>query len=132
MWWLIPLMFLVACGGPSPEFRGVQPTRVKLAGSVFDVRVKGDRAEAIRRNAEYAPRMGPIGVKAGLAIEEVSGCRVRKLTGDQAMIRARLDCGKKHSRYPSTTTFDLDCEIEIYPTGPYSGDAELACRPASG
>lgn len=90
---LIPLLLLMACNGPSPQFRNIEASRVVIDGSVFDVRVKGRRAEAVRINRQYAPRMGVVGVKAGLAIEAVSGCRVKRIEGDQAMIRASLACG---------------------------------------
>ena len=83
---------LTACNTPSIPFRGVAPVTVTVDGSTFDVRVKDLRAEAIRTNMQYAPRMGPIGGRATQAIEEVSGCKVRRVGGDQAMVTAALDC----------------------------------------
>lgn len=91
--------FLVLCFGlcagcntPSLDFAGVPPARLSVNGSTFDVRVRGTLAEAIRVNAEYAPRFGPIRPRAEKAIELVSGCRVKKIAGDQALITARLTC----------------------------------------
>ncbi|WP_201120733.1 hypothetical protein [Sulfitobacter sp. EhC04] len=86
-------IFLIACNTASPAFRGAAPTRVTVQGSTFDVRVKADRAEAIRVNVEYAPRFGPIQARAGAAMAMVSGCQVVEVTGDQAQAFARLDCG---------------------------------------
>ena len=54
---------------PSPHFAGLPATRVIIEGSTFDVRVKSLQAEALRLNAEYAPRLGPIGVRASKAME---------------------------------------------------------------
>ena len=85
-------MALIGCDTPSPHFRGIEATQIVVDGSTFDVRVKGDIAEAIRTNSEWAPRMGPIAGRAERAIETVSGCKVKKLGGDAAVIVARLDC----------------------------------------
>jgi len=84
---------LVACNTPSPEFRGVEPVRILVGKSTFDVRVKSLRAEAIRINSEWAPRSDEVFGRATEAIEAVSGCRVRKIVGDQALMIARLSCG---------------------------------------
>lgn len=83
---------LAACDAPSPHFMGIEPTRVEVDGSVFAVRVKGRLAEAVRVNPQYAPRMGPIGERAARAMEQVSGCRVAEIRGDQALILGILDC----------------------------------------
>lgn len=91
--WLIPLLLLLpACDGGSPHFMGIEPTRVTVDGSTFAVRVKGDLAEAVRINPQYAPRMGPIGGRAARAMEQVSGCTVREIRGDQALILGLLAC----------------------------------------
>ncbi|MDX5402795.1 MAG: hypothetical protein LPK02_11425 [Rhodobacterales bacterium] len=90
---IIPfLLLLSACDGGSPHFMGIEPTRVTVDGSTFAVRVKGEQAEAVRINAQYAPRMGPIGARAARAMEQVSGCTVREIRGDQALILGILDC----------------------------------------
>jgi hypothetical protein len=70
---------LVGCNTPSLEFRGVAPVTIAVNGSTFDVRVKDLRAQAIRTNMQYAPRMGPIAGRAKAAIEEVSGCKFHHL-----------------------------------------------------
>lgn len=87
------LLLLAACNTPSPEFKGIAPTRVTVDGSTFDVRVNGSGAEALRVNVEYAPRFGPIRDRAARAMAQVSGCEVRKVTGDQALAFGTLKCG---------------------------------------
>ncbi len=84
---------LTACNTPGPHFRGLPATRVAVDGSVFDVRVRGALAEAMRVNRQYAPRFGPIRARAGLAMAQVSGCRVKEVRGDQALATGLLDCG---------------------------------------
>lgn len=85
--------FLAACNTPGPHFRGLPARTVTVDGSTFDVRVRGELAEAIRTNAEYAPRFGPIKDRAARAMAQVSGCRVERVAGDQAQAIGFLDCG---------------------------------------
>ncbi|MDX2482840.1 MAG: hypothetical protein QNK42_04190 [Pseudodonghicola sp.] len=92
---LISCLVLIGCNAPSPHFRGLAPTRIAVNDSVFDVRVKGHLAEAIRVNPQYAPRFGPIRDRAGLAMALVSGCSVTKVLGDQALATGRLACPKR-------------------------------------
>lgn len=83
---------LSACNAPSREFRDAPVTRVTVDGSVFDVRLRGTRAEAMRVNAQYAPRFGPIRGRAGRAMALASGCEVTDVYGDQALAFGVLDC----------------------------------------
>ncbi len=124
-------LLLTACNTPSPGFQGIEPVRVTVAPSVFDVRVKDGQAEAIRLNAEYAPRMGPIGPRATLAIEQVSGCTVRRLGGDQAMIRASLNCGRGAKRQPPPVPPSYSCGVITRPAagGPNARIEEIICDP---
>lgn len=89
---LAVLLGLSACNTAGPHFRGLPATRITVDGSVFDVRVRGDLAEAMRVNAEYAPRFGPIRERARLAMAKVSGCRVTDVLGDQALATGKLVC----------------------------------------
>ena len=89
---MISCTALAACNTPSIGFRGIDPVTVTVEGSTFDVRVNGTVAEAIRTNMQYAPRMGPMGGRASVAIEQASGCKVKRFGGDQAVIVAELDC----------------------------------------
>ena len=91
-WFVLSLIALTGCATPSPHFRSVPATRIEVDGSVFDVRVRGNLAEAVRVNPQYAPRFGPIRARAGFAMEQVSGCRVLVVSGDQAMATGTLSC----------------------------------------
>ncbi len=117
---------MAACSTPGAYFRDVPPTRVSVAGSDFDIRVRGRLAEAIRTNPQYAPRAGPLFAQAEVAMEHVSGCNVDRIGGDQAQITGILDCGARGdpvilaARYdcvevqPSITEGYLDYECEPY------------------
>lgn len=105
---LVILAIAAACDGPSLHFAGQEATRIAIDGSVFDVRVRGRLAEAIRVNPQYAPRLGPVGDRAVVAMAAVSGCRVSSLLGDQAVQVGRLDCGGPPPRGPVLVP-DYDC-----------------------
>ncbi|MEX0351415.1 MAG: hypothetical protein AB3N15_18480 [Paracoccaceae bacterium] len=92
MWRCVLVSLVAACGAASPEFRRAPVMRVAVDGSVFDIRVRGGLAEAVRVNPQYAPRLGPIGSRAGAAMEQVSGCQVVGVLGDQAVMTGVLDC----------------------------------------
>ena len=118
-------LILAACDTPGPRFRGVDPVRISVGKSTFDVRVDGTRAQAIRVNMEWAPRPAAVAPRAVVAIEKVSGCRVARLDGDQAVILAKLDCGTGARPLPPVPRA-FDCEVE--PLG--GGLVDLTCRPA--
>ena len=88
----LALVGLAACNGPSPHFRGLPAQRVTVEGSTFDVRHTDRFAEAVRLNAQYAPRPGPIAARAAIAMHQVTGCRISQLRGDAAVILGFLDC----------------------------------------
>ncbi len=88
------LLMLAACSAGTPHFRGVPATRVSVNGSVFDVRVRGELAEAVRVNAQYAPRLGPIRDRAALAMAQVSGCPILDVLGDAAVTLGVLGCDR--------------------------------------
>lgn len=89
---LLVVAGLAACNSPSAYFRAAPVSRIAVDGSVFDVRVRGTLAEAIRVDSQYAPRFGPIRARAGLAMELVSGCPVKRVLGDQAQATGKLSC----------------------------------------
>ncbi|APG45755.1 hypothetical protein PhaeoP97_00304 [Phaeobacter porticola] len=89
---LLLVLPLVACDTASPHFRGQALQRITVDGSVFDVRVRGTLAEAVRINPQYAPRLGPIRMRAAHAMELASGCMVSRVLGDQAVLVGQLDC----------------------------------------
>jgi hypothetical protein len=116
-------LLLAACDTASPHFWGSESKRVTVSGSTFDVRRRGRLAEAIRINAQYAPRLGPIARRAELAIEHVTGCPVKELRGDQAVIIGILKCGgrddiAKIARRPDIT---LRCDAAAVSVDRVSG-----------
>ncbi len=125
------ILLLSACNTAGPHFRGLPATRMTVEGSIFDIRVNGDLAEAIRINPQYAPRFGPIRERAGIAMAQVSGCVVKEVRGDQALATGILDCGKGGPR-PRATLPPLDCipvrGTELRGLGEVSVD--LDCYPA--
>lgn len=114
---------LAACNAPGPAFQGIDPHRIAVGGAVFDVRVDGRDAQAIRRNAEWAPRLAAVAPRGILAIEHVSGCRVARIAGDQAVMIAQLDCGTGAPPPPPPHLFD--CALEDF----HDGYGELTCVP---
>jgi len=104
---LFLMLLLTACNTAGPHFRGLEATNVTVDGSTFDVRVRGELAEAIRTNSEYAPRFGPIRGRAGLAM--VSGCEVKEVRGDQAQATGILRFGKGAKRVVPVVPVDVEC-----------------------
>ena len=90
---LLPL-FLAACNSPAPAMMGAEVEMVTIDDVTFAVRVRGNRAEAIRTNMMAFPGIGAVYPRAIAAMEQVSGCRVVEdsLRGDQAVMRADLAC----------------------------------------
>lgn len=89
---ILSFVLLAGCVNESRHFRGVEPLPVVVDGSSFDVRVRGNLAEAVRLNTQYAPRLGPLRARAGFAMAQVSGCTVTGVLGDQAVMTGILDC----------------------------------------
>lgn len=121
------VFLLAACDTPSPHFAGLPATRVTVDRSTFDVRVKALQAEALRTNAQYAPRLGPIGDRATVAMEQVSGCKVARITGDAALVRGYLDCGAGAKEVPEKAPVSYDC-YSIDGIG-NDGDFTVQCDP---
>ncbi|MEI4232603.1 hypothetical protein [Roseovarius sp. D22-M7] len=113
---------LAACNTPGPRFHGVPPVRVEVGQSVFDVRVAGLWAQAIRLTPEWAPRPAAVLPRAVAAIEAVSGCRAARLGGDQAVMIAQLDCGAGSPPRPQPS---FTCAVEDLG----EGEEDLICRP---
>ena len=116
------ILALAGCNGPGPGFDEVEATRIAVGPSRFDVRVKGARAEAIRLNPEPAPRLAAVAPRGVAAIEKVSGCRVRRLEGDAALMRAWLDCGGRLEPLPRAIEFE--CELDLI----YDSFADMTCE----
>ncbi len=115
-------LLLAGCNTPGPAFRGIDPVRITVRGDMFDVRVDHLRAQAIRLNMRWTPNINAVAPQGVAAIERVSGCRVRKLDGDAAVMTARLDCGQRLAPLPRGQEYDCDV-YEIV-----DGLAELSCE----
>lgn len=127
-WIALALMALsAACSHPSPAFYGVAPVRVGVGPSVFDVRIVGRHAQAIRLSREWAPRTVTVAPRAAAAIAAVSGCAVPRLWGDQAMLEAALICGPDAAVLRGVPRAH-DCRV--VPTR--RRWTELACQPRAG
>lgn len=134
MWKFVPvlLVFLAACDTAHPRFWGVEPVRITVGKSTFAVRVKGNEAEAIRLNTEWAPRMEAVAPRAVMAIEKVSGCKVVRLDGDQAQAFARLKCGKGAAPMavrPGRIEYVCDIDEAYRYSGMDTAVADMTCRP---
>ncbi len=117
---IVMSLLLVACNTPGPHFRGLPATRVTVEGSTFDVRVRDRLAEALRINPEYAPRFGPIQTRAGVAMQQVSGCKVTEVRGDQALATGLLDCGSGPPKQAMTVGLHYEC-YAVIALGPETG-----------
>lgn len=89
---VLAVLLVSGCNHPSAHFANVPATQVSVGGSDFDIRVRNELAEAIRRNPQYAPRLGPIRAQAAVAMQQVSGCKVEHVLGDAAVTLGLLDC----------------------------------------
>lgn len=89
------LHLAMACSGPGVQMSGVPGRKITVQGSDFTVYIRGERAQAVRTGFEFPARISDIFPKAAIAIEQISGCSVRAsgMSGDAALIRAKLDCG---------------------------------------
>lgn len=123
------LILLGACDIPGLEFRGIEATRVTVMGSTFDIRIKDRRAEAIRLNRESNPRWMIIGARAGFAIEQVSGCKIKKMSGDPAVVKARLKCDGDPvgPNVPQVLTYDCDIDDTYFNRDRTIETTEMSC-----
>ncbi|GAA6194222.1 hypothetical protein [Phaeobacter sp. NW0010-22] len=129
---VLPVLGLAACSVASPHFQGVPVTRVAVNGSLFDVRVRGDLAEAVRINSEYAPRLGPIEGKARFAMAQVSGCDVVGVLGDQSVTTGVLSCDARSRDWAlPAATLRFDCiggDIKLKKQA-WSDGSDIDCDP---
>lgn len=91
---LCVFLALVSCSSPGRRFSGVEPVRVMVEESTFDVYVLGNDVRVIRMNFAVLPTLIVIGPHAVAAMEQVTGCSVisNSFSGDQAMAEARVSC----------------------------------------
>ena len=85
---------LAACGSPTPRYSGGPRALADVDGSRFVVFRRGDEMEAYRISHEARPSEGAVLLRAGRAMQALTGCPIRKgsMTGDQAIVRARIAC----------------------------------------
>ena len=103
---LFIVALLAGCAAPVDEFRGVPGARASVDGSEFMIYRKGDQAQSVRTNVQYAPRIGPLAGRAAVAMQQVTGCRVKYLAGDAAILVGELSC-------PATPATDHPpCEVD--------------------
>ncbi len=95
MRYLCILLLLASCSSAGKHFRGADPIRVNVDGSVWDVYQNGADVQAIRVNMEMLPAMDRMVARAITAIEQATDCNVipNSIDGDQALVNARIDCG---------------------------------------
>lgn len=91
---LIFVLLLVGCSSPSLKFMNIEPVRVIVEGSVFDVYSNGTEVQAIRVNREFLPGKSKAIVRMVMAIEQATGCMVvpTSVDGDQALVKAKIRC----------------------------------------
>jgi hypothetical protein len=120
---ILSILALAACNMTSPDYAGTQGTRVSVLGSDFDVRQRGDRAQAVRMNPEGLSRYDAAMTRAVMAIEQVTKCDVIRVAGDPSAAEARLDCG------PGATVARQPVEYDCDASEVYDGLYQVECRP---
>ena len=81
--------------------------------SVFDVRMIGYRAEAIRINRDWAPNLNYTAARFARVFEAASGCELRpnSMQGDEVVMQAWLKCDVPRRSNPFPRRRTLDCSI---------------------
>lgn len=99
---------LAACASPTPRYADKARVAVQIDGSRFVLFRRGAEVEAYRVSREHRPSETAILLKAGRAIEALTRCPIASgsLTGDQAIVRAEVDC-RKSRQGPAGTRIDL-------------------------
>ena len=96
---------VAACDSPTPRYLNGSSAEVEIAGSRFVVFRNGVEVEAYRVSREDRPSEQKILLRAGFAMEAVSGCKISpgSMTGDQAIVRATLQCGAQQLSLPAAS-----------------------------
>jgi hypothetical protein len=94
----VVLLVLAACDSTTPAVARWPHTTVDQGGMTFGVHWNREleQAEAYRISHHWRPRLSTVMANAKVAIERVSGCKVAEggLSGDQAIVKARLACSR--------------------------------------
>ncbi|MGR3271961.1 hypothetical protein DU478_03250 [Thalassococcus profundi] len=109
---LIPLLLILsACTVAGPGFRGIDPVPRSLGGNDFLIRQKGTVAEVIRTDRKMLPRFVPIATRAGLVVQELTGCSADWIVGDVSMLLVGVRCDgapvPKKPRRPKSYSCDV-------------------------
>lgn len=123
------IALLASCATETRHFRGVDPVRVTVDGSRFEIRLRGNLAEAIRINPQYAPRLGPLRARAGFAMAQVSGCQVTGVLGDQSVLTGILECSKV-TQHPVLAEYTCIDVVQWLHDRAGAGFDDYACSPA--
>ena len=128
---ILAVLLMAGFSTPSRHFADAPVNKITVDGAQFDVRVRGELAEAIRRNMQYALRLGALRAKAGLAMQKVSGCTVDHVLGDAAVTLGLLDCnGQKRDWYRVLQSQGYDCyEVAGMSQNGPAGYTVLECDP---
>lgn len=142
---LIVLLAATGCDSTTPRYMGVARGEITIAGSDFVVFRRGLEVEAYRVSREDRPSEQGVLLRAGFAMEALTGCEIApgSMTGDQAIVRATLKCNDLPRAVPGamfeirgatatcvtveTRPFpkdwlpasETDCLIEAFPLWPY-------------
>lgn len=105
---LLALFLLAACASPTPRYAGKARVAVQIDGSRFVLFRRGAEVEAYRVSREDRPSETGVLLKAGRAIEALTRCPIASgsLTGDQAIVRAEVDCDRSRQG-PAGTRIDF-------------------------
>jgi len=93
----LALFALAACDTGTPAYMGLAAQRVEVAGMVYDVRVQGLMAEALRQNVMGPRSQEDLALSAAAAMRSVTGCDVLQLRGDPSVMEGRLKCGDEEA-----------------------------------
>lgn len=91
----LSLGVLAACDTGTPPYFGIPPQRAEAGGMVFDVRVNGLMAEALRQEIMWPPSHEAVALRAAEAMRAVTGCAVLEVRGDPSVVEGRLQCGDR-------------------------------------
>ncbi len=95
---LLALAGVLSCGACAVQmggagYAGAVPTPAEVEGMRFVLRLREDRAEAIRVSPMWPPKFAEVARRAQIAVAEASGCVPVWAVGDPSVIELGLSCG---------------------------------------
>ena len=85
-------VFVTGCDSPSPAMRASRNATVEVGGMTFGVHWTDDQAEIYRTGWARRGQWADVPGNAERAVRQVTGCEVKSMDGDPALMTARLDC----------------------------------------